>query len=277
MNEISEMIKGSGSSGTSADGGTDGTSGASGTGSTGGLGNSSYSVGGAVGVDIAESDDENAGANADTQNLKEDFVRRMMRNQYASVLDRKTESSLSEALQNEPLATVASTPQSGNVLIHMDCNSWGEASSAPSLRKVPMGKELYKRIYNAVQLARYGTDTPDKIQLGDIYSLVDANKDRRRLFTNAVKSKDSGAKEKDKRRKLILYCTENSVKQRRKRVGNRRVTCTQGLHLCYNKATPIPYREYKTLSGSNHSDMFGPLQLEAQQDLPSMEKKEKAQ
>ena len=273
VNEINDTLKAS--SASVAAGGTDhhdGTSATSGSGTAGG------STGGvAKGMDIVDSDDETTIVNADAQQLKEDFVRRVMRNHYASVLDQKTETALSEALMKEPLATVAGTPQSGNVLIHMDCNSWGEAASAPALRKVPMGKEVFKRVYNAVKLARYGTETPDKIQLGDIYSLVDANKDRRRLFTNAVKSKDSGAKEKDKRRKLILYCTENSVKQRRKRVGNRRVTCTQGLHLCYNKATPIPYREYKTLSGSNHSDMFGPLQLEAQQDLPSMEKKEKAQ
>ena len=280
LNEIKDLLKPpppTPGAGSAAGGGGHPVSDSGNAGGTASVGEEGSNIGG--GENVNDSDDDNAppnvNGNANIQSTHIEHVDRMMRNQYSSVLDQKTESKLAEALKGHPLATVAGTPQSGNVLIHMDCNSWGEAGSNPQFRKPPMGKDLFKRVYNGVKMARYDMESgaDHKLQSGDIYSFIDGNKDRRRLFHNAVKSKSTG-KDKDKLRKLVLHCSENSVKSRKKKA--RRVTCTQGLFICHSGSTDVPHRDYKILAGSNRCDMFGPLELDTLQSLETLEKREKA-
>ena len=82
----------------------------------------------------------------DIDQAKGKLVDRMMRNQYDVLVSASSVHKMGEELSEAPLATVKATPQSGNFLIHLDCNSWGEASHAPHVRKVPMGKECFRSI-----------------------------------------------------------------------------------------------------------------------------------
>ena len=85
-------------------------------------------------------------ANIDEENAKKRLVAQKMRNQFDVVIDQASEHKMADILTKTPLATVKAGPQSGNFLCHLDCNHYGEATSAPSIRKVPMGKDAFKKL-----------------------------------------------------------------------------------------------------------------------------------
>ena len=57
----------------------------------------------------------------------------------------KSEAQLTDLFKTSPFAMVKVSAQSGNVFTNIDCNGWGEASSAPHVRKVPMSKDGFKK------------------------------------------------------------------------------------------------------------------------------------
>ena len=71
----------------------------------------------------------------DEENAKKRLVAQKMRNQFDVVIDQSSEHKMAEVLAKTPLATVKGGPQSGNFLCHLDCNHYGETTSAPSVRK----------------------------------------------------------------------------------------------------------------------------------------------
>ena len=159
-----------------------------------------------------------------------------MRNQFDVVIDQASEHKMADILTKTPLATVKAGPQSGNFLCHLDCNHYGEATHAPSIRKVPMGGAAFKKLYKPVMIARYGEsvsdDIPEHLAVGEIYTMLDANKDRKRLFASILKVKQKTGKNRSRMKKHICYTTESSQGERKKR--SRTFQCTQGL--CFSTA-----------------------------------------
>ena len=215
--------------------------------------------------------------NIDEENAaKERLVAQKMRNQFDVVVDQGSEHKMTELLSKTPLATVKGGPQSGNFLCHLDCNHYGEATTNPSIRKVPMGKEAFKKLFKPVMTARrYGeakpddaSDVPEHLAVGDIFTMLDANKDRKRLFTTALKVKQTTGKQKSRMKRYVCYTTESSQCDRKKK--SRSLQCTQGLWRVMNASTEIPNMQYKTLAGSNKSDMFGPVELEKTNELRTL-------
>ena len=125
--------------------------------------------------------------NPDEENAEERLVSQTMRNYFHVVVEQPSEQKMAEVRSKTPLATVKASSQSGNFLRHLDCNHFGETTHAPNIRKVPMGKENYKKLYKPVMIARYGTeiadDIPEHLPVGEIFTMLDANKDRKQLFT----------------------------------------------------------------------------------------------
>ena len=207
--------------------------------------------------------------NTDEENAKQRLVSQKMRNQFDCVVEQPSDHKMAQVLSKTPLATVKGGPQSGNFLCHLDCNHFGEATHAPSIRKVPMGRDAFRKLYKPVMMARYGEamadDVPEHLAVGEIYTMLDANKDRKRLFTSALRVKQTIGKNKNRTKKHMCYSTEASQDNRKKK--SRSLQCTQGLWRVMNKSTEIPHKQYKELVGSNKSDMFGPVELEKTTEL----------
>ena len=98
----------------------------------------------------------------DEENAKKRLVAQKMRNQFDVVIDQASEHKMADILTKTPLATVKAGPQSGNFLCHFDCNHYGETSLAPSIRKVPVGKDAFKKLYKLVMIARYGKSVANR-------------------------------------------------------------------------------------------------------------------
>ena len=56
-----------------------------------------------------------------------------------------------------PLALVRSSAESGNVMILMDCNVWGQADHRPDIRPCPMSAEKFDIPLRSLIAARCGT------------------------------------------------------------------------------------------------------------------------
>ena len=140
----------------------------------------------------------------------------------------------------------------------------GEASSVPHVRKVPMSKDGFKKPLSALLTSRQCSE-PAAIQVGDIYTRMDAGKDRKRVFTTPLKFG------KPRFRSIVVHCTEDSARQRGRKC--RVLKLTQHFMMLYNPKTDIPHREYKVFSGSNYGDVLGPVALEG--DLPKLSRGEK--
>ena len=109
----------------------------------------------------------------DEDKAKRRFVANKMRNQFDVVIDQANEHKMAEILAKTPLATVKAGPQSGNFLCHLDCNHYGGVTHAPSIRKVPMGKDALRKLCKPVIIARYGQrmadDVPEHLAVGDLF------------------------------------------------------------------------------------------------------------
>ena len=213
--------------------------------------------------------------NPDLEIAKERLVSQKMRNNFDIVVEQASPFQMAEVLSKTPLATVKASPQSGNFLCHLDCNHYGEATSLPHIRKVPMGKDVYQKLFKPVMIARYGKemadDIPEHLPVGDIFTMLDANKDRKRLFKQALKVHQTTGKNKNRAKKYVCYSSEES--QSGRKAKTRALCCSQGLWRVMNASTEIPTKQYKEMSGSNKSDMFGPVELEKGCDLPTLPSK----
>ena len=103
-----------------------------------------------------------------------------MHTNMALIAEPKSEANLAELFAACPLATVEWQQESGNVIINLDCNVWGEATSKPHLRKAPMSKDVFKKMFGALLKARCGTATPEVLKKGDIFTCFDGGCDRKR-------------------------------------------------------------------------------------------------
>jgi hypothetical protein len=190
------------------------------------------------------------------------------------VVEQKTLAATTEVLKATPLATVRAADSSGPVMILMDCNVYGASDSNDKLRKCPMGKEIFQKLLKAVLHARQGDDEelPDKLQIGDIYVMLDGGKERVRLFQKPLQVKKTGKDpDRNHHRKVVVHCTEASVRARRGRNrGN--VKLTQTIHITKNIKTKIDPCEYSSYPGSTNSDLLGPVVLDDLLALPKLSK-----
>ena len=141
-----------------------------------------------------------------------------------------------------PLGSIKASPDSGKVLILFDCNTYGETDSKPHLRVVPINRSSFDKLLKGVLQGRQHTSNPESMAVGDIYMCMDAGKERRRLFTNPLKVPTKGQQDPNRNvySKIMLHCTEDSVRKRR---GIRRgaVKLTQGIHILRNYSTTVVF------------------------------------
>ena len=197
-------------------------------------------------------------------------VERCMTDRVFCCVEPSTQSQLGALIKASPLGVVEASPQSGNVLVLFDCNTYGLSDSKPSLRQCPIAEKGWNKSLRAVLEARCGSEAPVHLKEGDFWLMIDGGKDRKRHFFRNLKG---AAGKKDAKRtvfqKITLHCTEKSVRKRRGRARGL-VKVTQTIHIARNKATCKKDREYENYEGSTSSDIFGPVELDPPQIMPTL-------
>ena len=185
---------------------------------------------------------------------------------------------LAQVLEGHPLTTVRATPDSGNVMILIDCNSFGITDVQESFRACPMSGKLFQKWLQAVLMARCGSAEPSTLLEGDIFFCIDGGKDRKRVFTNPLLSKVAGKNDPLRMtvRSFTVFTTESSWRARRKH-SQGMASLAQHVHVAATRKTmlSIPNRKMQTYTGSTRSDVIGPVELNAPDDLPQLTKDEK--
>ena len=209
---------------------------------------------------------------AEKQEMAEEIDKRATRIQRQMsqfVLEPANLAAFAELLKNCPLAVIKGSSETGNVLVVMDCNAWGEADARPQLRTVPMGAAAFKYYMKGCLSARYGTDEPEKLHLHDICLCFSTGKDRKRLFTAPLKGKMTGkSKERTLTRVITTHASHESFKARRKHAHGT-AKLSSSCYLTFSAATLkyLPPADYPHHGGFNRSDMFGPITLPKISDI----------
>jgi len=110
-------------------------------------------------------------------------AQKLMRQLVQLVVEPGTHTGMVELMRASPLAKVTMTPDSGNVLLFADLNSYGDAMSRPDVRKCPIPQKALDKFLKAAQDARMGDSEAAKLHAGDIFAMIDGGVDRQRLFT----------------------------------------------------------------------------------------------
>jgi hypothetical protein len=204
---------------------------------------------------------------------------RVAKNIFSFIEEPTSFTALRDLFAANPLCTVMASKDSGNVLILLDCNVFGETDARQDLRQCPIGTDKFDILIRAIIAARHGRDDPPELHIGDFYMCINGGKHRKRSFMKPMQNPHM-KKNKDKNRlfarDFMLHATERSWRQR-KRCARGQARLTQMITMCANKETFAmePQREYIVHGGSTLSDVFGPVELDPLVDLPRMRSEDK--
>jgi hypothetical protein len=205
----------------------------------------------------------------------DDSVFRLMRHQTSYLLEVGSFAGMKQLIEQEPLAMVQSSTESGHVMTLFDTNTWGYTDHRPNDRIVPIGKDKFDIPLRGVIAARHGLDQPEKLNHGEFYVCVNGGRDRRRFFLNSIKNPNMKPKGRDKDRMITRVVTAHMTEQSwraRKRKPRGQAKLTQQLYMAGNASTfaNLRHASFVKISGSTRSDVCGPIALDAIEDLPTL-------
>ena len=236
----------------------------------------------AVGGPGGQEYDENGGALASSDPILAECdaaAARVAKNIFSFIEEPPSFTGLRDAFAANPLCTVMGSKDSGNVLILLDCNVFGETDARQDLRTCPIGNDKFDTLLRAIIAARHGREDPPELHVGDFYMCINGGKNRKRSFLKPMQNPNM-KKGKDKNRlftrDFMLHATESSWRQR-KRCARGQARLTQTITMCANRESFAmePQREYIVHGGSTLSDVFGPVELDPLADLPRMRSEDK--
>jgi hypothetical protein len=202
-------------------------------------------------------------------------VDNLMAHQAAFLVEQVSFGAQKQQFESTPLAMVKSSRESGNVWINFDVNCFGESDHQPERRPCPIGKDKLDIPLRAIFAARHGQEEPKQIQQGDLYGVFSGGKDRKRGVLKSLKtqarSKRENLKAKTYCRNIMLHVSESSWRGRKHRARGH-CKLTQAVHVvgCHSTFATLPYAAFKTIQGSNKSDVMGPVDLDPIENLPTM-------
>lgn len=197
-----------------------------------------------------------------------------------------TQGTLAKALDKFALAKMKGS-NVGNVIVHFDANLFGEAITAPHIRKAPIQEVIVKKMWKAIMEVREDKDQAGLLPAGDVLLILNGGRKQDGLILNAFgmgkerRVADKGRKEKDGKtvaREIQIFFSEESVLARkfRKKSRNDFYPCSQKASVFYNGVTVIQQRQYKHFPGSsNLGDVIGPVALVPYQNMAKLTVKAK--
>ncbi len=119
---------------------------------------------------------------------------RLARRLVSISVEPSSQQGIADLVKECPLANVKATSDTGNVIVLVDCNAYGETDVQPEIRPCPMSPDIFKKWIRGVLQGRYGSAEPAALREGDIFLCIDGGRDRKRIFmkglTNAKTGKD---------------------------------------------------------------------------------------
>ena len=197
-----------------------------------------------------------------------------------------TQGGLAKALEKFALAKMKGS-NVGNVIVHFDANLFGEAITAPHIRKAPIQEVIVKKMWKAIIEVREDKDQAGLLPPGDVLVIINGGRKQDGLILNAFgmgkerRTADKGRKEKDGKtvaREIQIFFSEESVLARkfRKKSRNDFYPCSQKASVFYNGVTVIQQRQYRHFPGSsNLGDVIGPVALVPYQNMAKLTVKAK--
>ncbi|CAJ1407144.1 unnamed protein product [Effrenium voratum] len=214
-----------------------------------------------------------------------------------------TQTQLQNAMSKYAISKIRG--QNGNnVVIYFDSNNFGEAITAPHIRRPPLQSTVVAKMWKALKAIREDPGSPGLLPPGDILVLLDGCRKTDVTVVNLFgmgkdrRTADRGRKERDGKtlsRQITVAFDEKSVVGRkfRKKHKNDFLSCSQRALLFWNGSTTsasavvatlrfaasaqrIPAKTHKFFpEATNMSDVLGPFSLEAYQNLPKLRMKDK--
>ena len=77
---------------------------------------------------------------------------RLARRLTLFVVEPRTQQNLGDLIAASPLANVKATPETGDAIVLMDCNTYAETDVQPDLRQCPIAVEVMKKLLRGVLL-----------------------------------------------------------------------------------------------------------------------------
>ena len=127
---------------------------------------------------VQESEEMMQSAESDETVRQQQHVQRLMKSYIVlEVEEGKTVTELAASLAKHAAVKVegASDGRGGNVLIAFDVNTYGEALTAPHVRRAPLPKAMLQKLFQSVEIARHGTNTGE-VSEGEVYAVLNGGR-----------------------------------------------------------------------------------------------------
>ena len=117
-------------------------------------------------------------AESDESVRQQQHVQRLMKSYIVlEVEEGKTVTELAASLAKHAAVKVegGADGRGGNVLIAFDVNTYGEALTAPHVRRAPLPKAMLQKLFQSVEIARHGTNTGE-VSEGEVYAVLNGGR-----------------------------------------------------------------------------------------------------
>ncbi|CAE7336896.1 unnamed protein product [Symbiodinium sp. CCMP2592] len=171
--------------------------------------------------------------------------------------DKKTSGALAAALKKHKLVQVDTASMSGNLIIVMDVNGWGEAITAPHIRRPPIQQSILNKIFEAIGLARRGASDWKTMAPGEIVVCLNGGRSNNSFMSKLFGVGPGVGRSKSRGsnimwREITTTFTPESVQSRRVRTSRKALAslkCSQKMFWWFDAATDIPVKSYKHCQG----------------------------
>ena len=170
----------------------------------------------------------------------------------------KTSTELGSALSKHFLVKVDGSTLSGNIAVIFDVNGFGEALTAPRVRKPPLTKGAVPKLFEAVSIARRGNNNLKALGPGEVFIVLNGGRTNNTFASKLFGVGPGVGRSKAKGsaiswREITVTFTPESVMQRRVRTSRSALAalkCSQKMFWWFDaNVTEIPVKAHKHVPG----------------------------
>lgn len=191
------------------------------------------------------------------QGKREAAARRLLKSYLVleSEEDKKSTSLLASSLSKHHL--LKASQQHGNCVVLFDVNSFGEAITAPHVRKPPLATATVKKLFEAVALARHGNASLTTLAPSEIFVVLNGGRSNNQFASKHFGVGPGVGRSKCKGsnivwREIMVTFTPDSVQNRKWRTSKKALAalkCSQKMFWWFDASTDIPVKSHKHCQG----------------------------
>ena len=170
--------------------------------------------------------------------------------------DKKTSGALASALKKHKLVQVETASMSGNLIIVMDVNGWGEAITAPHIRRPPIQQNALNKIFEAIGLARRGTSDWKTMAPGEIVICLNGGRSNNSFMSKLFGVGPGVGRSKSRGSNIMWREITTTFTPESCRAGGFappgklwRLKCSQKMFWWFDASTDIPVKSHKHCQG----------------------------